>query len=108
MRGLIKDPVIDCAFRALKVVILVALVTQVGTYNEYVKNVFFDALPHEIGNALAGGSGSAPTAAAFDKLVQKGWQAGYEIWSQSGVTNPGAALVGALVFFLVGRDARTV
>jgi type IV secretion system protein VirB6 len=102
MRGLIKDPVMDFAFRALKVVILVALVTQVGTYNEYVKNVFFDALPREIGNALAGGSGSAPTAAAFDKLVQKGWQAGYEIWSQSGVTNPGPALVAALVFFVSG------
>ena len=71
MRGLIKEPVMDFAFRALKVVILVALVTQVGTYNEYVKNVFFDALPREIGNALGRRVEFAPTAAAFDQLLKK-------------------------------------
>src|ERR1044072_9188006 len=71
MRGLIKEPVLDFAFRAMKVVILVPLVTQVSSYNEYVKNILFDYLPREIGNTISGGSSHAPTAAQFDQLLNK-------------------------------------
>jgi type IV secretion system protein VirB6 len=97
MRGLIKEPVLDFAFRAMKVVILVALVTQVSSYNEYVKNIFFDYLPREIGNAISGGSSHAPTAAQFDQLLNKGFKAAYDIYEKAGWTDPGPAIVGGVV-----------
>jgi len=97
MRGLIREPILDFAFRAMKVVILVALVTQVSSYNEYVKNIFFDYLPREIGNALSGGSSYAPTAAQFDQLLNKGFKAAYDIYEKAGWTDPGPAIIGGVV-----------
>src|SRR5215210_367024 len=66
MRGVVNEPLLDFAVKAIRVCIIVALATQVGTYNEYVKNIFFDALPNEIGKALSGSGAVLPTANAFD------------------------------------------
>ena len=100
MRGVVTEPVMDFAVKAMKVVVIVALATQVGTYNEYVKNVFFEALPREIGNALAGAGATAPTANAFDSFLQKGFQSAESLWRQAGMTNPGPAFLSVMVMVI--------
>ena len=105
MRGLVNEPVLDFAVKAMKVVVIVALATQVSTYNEYVKNVFFEALPKEIGNALAGSGAIVPNANAFDSFVQKGYQSAEGLWRQGGLTNPGPAFLGAFVMLIAGFGA---
>ena len=105
MRGVVNEPVLDFAVKAMKVAVIVALATQVGTYNEYVKNVFFEALPKEIGNALAGSGAIVPNANAFDSFVQKGYQSAEGLWRQGGLTNPGPAILGAFVMLIAGFGA---
>lgn len=105
MRGVVGEPVLDFAVKAMKVVVIVALATKVGTYNEYVKSVFFDALPREIGNALAGSGATTPTANAFDSFLTKGYQSAQELWSQSGMTNPGPAFLAVMVMIIAGLGA---
>src|SRR5215204_3831855 len=106
MRGVVNEPVLDFAVKAMKVVAIVALATQVSAYNEYVKNVFFEALPNEIAKALAGAAGATtPTANAFDKFIQKGYESAQELWAQSGMTKPGPAILGAFVMLVAGLGA---
>lgn len=105
LRGVVNEPVMDFAVKAMKVVVIVALATKVGTYNEFIKNVFFEALPREIGNALAGSGATTPTANAFDSFLQKGYQSAQELWSQSGMTNPGPAFLGVMVMVIAGLGA---
>jgi len=105
LRGVVNEPVMDFAVKAMKVVVIVALATKVDTYNAFIKNVFFEALPREIGNALAGSGATTPTANAFDSFLQKGYQSAQELWSQSGMTNPGPAFLGVMVMVIAGLGA---
>jgi type IV secretion system protein VirB6 len=96
LRGVVQTPLMDSVWRSVKIAVIIALATQAGEYNQYVTNVFFETLPTEIGNKLAGGG--SLTANTFDTFMQRGWARGAEIWEQAGLTNPGPALVAVMVF----------
>src|SRR5258707_8746448 len=55
MRGAISEPIMEFAWRAMRIVVVVLLATNSSTFQQYVTSLFFDSLPKEIGNALAGG-----------------------------------------------------
>lgn len=95
-RGIVQTPIMEFAFRSMKLVIIITLATKVGTYNSFVTDVFFDALPRQISEALAGGG--ALNANSFDTFLQKGFLAGHKILQEAGLTNWGPALVAAIVF----------
>jgi len=101
IRGSIGEPIMDFAFRAMKLAIILMLVRNAGDYQTYVTNLFFNTLPHEIGQAL--NSGTAPSASTFDSLLDKGQKCAYEIWSRASwpvdiVTGVGGMLVIAASF----------
>lgn len=102
IQGMVREPLIDFAVRGMKLAIIVALASNAGTFNEYVKNIFFTALPTEIGNAISGNSASALGSSSFDALISKGWEAGSTIWQQAGWTDPGPALIGIVVIAFAG------
>lgn len=96
LRGSVQEPILEFAFRAMKLAIIVMLVRNAGDYQTYVTNIFFDALPKEISQAL--NSGIAPSASTFDSLLDKGQKCAYEIWSRASwpvdiVTGVGGMLV---------------
>src|SRR5258708_10939457 len=53
MRGAISEPIMEFAWRAMRIVVVVLLATNSSTFQQYVTGLFFDSLPKEIGNALA-------------------------------------------------------
>ncbi len=96
LRGSVQEPILEFAFRAMKLAIIVMLVRNAGDYQTYVTNIFFDALPREISQAL--NSGTAPSASTFDSLLDKGQKCAKEIWSRGSwpidiVTGVGGLLV---------------
>jgi len=70
LRGSVQEPILDFAFRAIKLAIIVMLVKNAGGYQTYITNIFFDVLPREIAQAL--NSGTVPSASTFDSLLDKG------------------------------------
>jgi type IV secretion system protein VirB6 len=70
LRGSVREPILDFAFRAIKLAIIVTLVKNASEYQTYVTNIFFETLPREISQAL--NSGTAPSASTFDGLLDKG------------------------------------
>ncbi|XFF02360.1 type IV secretion system protein VirB6 (plasmid) [Bradyrhizobium guangxiense] len=54
MRGAISEPIMEFAWRAMRIVVVVLLATNSSAFQQYVTGLFFDSLPKEIGNALAG------------------------------------------------------
>ncbi|KXF77889.1 conjugal transfer protein TrbL [Paramesorhizobium deserti] len=96
LRGSVQEPILDFAYRAIKLAIIVMLVKNAGEYQTYVTKVFFDALPREIAQAL--NTGTAPSASTFDSLLDKGHEAATDIWSRASwpidiVTGVGGILV---------------
>lgn len=81
LRGSVQEPILDFAFRAIKLAIIVMLVKNAGEYQTYVTNIFFDVLPREIAQAL--NSGTAPSASTFDSLLDKGQASATDIWSRA-------------------------
>ncbi|MBB6304137.1 type IV secretion system protein [Rhizobium leucaenae] len=81
LRGSIHEPIMDFAFRAMKLAIILMLVKNAGEYQTYVTNIFFDALPKEISQAL--NSGTIPSASTFDSLLDKGQKCAKEIWARA-------------------------
>ncbi|MBR1090738.1 type IV secretion system protein [Bradyrhizobium manausense] len=104
MRGAISEPIMEFAWRAMRIVIVVLLATNSSTFQQYVTGLFFDSLPKEIGNALAGSGLNTSSGVPFDQLLSKGIDVANKIYDQAGITNVVPALIAAilLVFVAVG------
>src|SRR5450756_1785030 len=69
MRGAISEPIMEFAWRAMRIVNVVLLATNSSTFQQYVTGLFFDSLPKEIGNALAGSGLNTNSGVPFDQLL---------------------------------------
>jgi type IV secretion system protein VirB6 len=105
LRGSVQEPILDFAYRAIKLAIIVMLVKNAGEYQTYVTNIFFNVLPKEIAQAL--NSGAAPSASTFDSLLDKGQASATDIWSRASwpvdiVTGVGGMMVIGVSFLVAG------
>jgi type IV secretion system protein VirB6 len=115
LRGSVQEPILDFAFRAIKLAIIVTLVKNASEYQTYVTNIFFDVLPREISQAL--NIGTTPSASTFDSLLDKGQASATEIWSRAswpvdivtgvgGMMVIGASFIVAAIGYIVSLYAR--
>src|SRR4051794_3734160 len=104
MRGAISEPIMEFAWRAMRIVVVVLLATNSSAFQQYVTGLFFDSLPKEIGNALAGSGLNTSSGAPFDQLLSKGIDVANKIYDQAGITDVAPALIAGilLVFVAVG------
>ncbi|NNU63851.1 conjugal transfer protein TrbL [Rhizobium sp. WYCCWR 11152] len=115
LRGSVQEPILEFAFRAMKLAIIVMLVRNASEYQTYVTNIFFETLPREISQAL--NSGTAPSASTFDSLLDKGQKCAQEIWARAtwpadivtgigGMMAIGASFTVAAIGYIVSLYAR--
>ncbi|QTK81726.1 Type IV secretion system protein virB6 [Agrobacterium tumefaciens] len=115
LRGTVQEPILEFAFRAIKLAIIVMLVRNASDYQIYVTSIFFETLPKEIAEAL--NSGTSPSASTFDSLLDKGQNCAYEIWSRAswpidiitaigGMLVIGASFLVAAIGYIVSLYAR--
>ena len=76
LRGTIREPIMSFAWSAARVIVIVALATSASTFQTYVTGLFFESLPKEIGNAIAGAgldtSSGAPSVDAVKRHAVSG------------------------------------
>ncbi|MEP9380088.1 MULTISPECIES: TrbL/VirB6 family protein [Xanthobacteraceae] len=110
LRGSIPEPIMEFAFRAMKLAIILMLVQNASNYQTYVTKVFFEDLPTEISGAL--NTGSAPSASAFDSLLDKGQKSANDIWAKGSwpvdVLTGAAGLVVIVMTFIVAAIGYVV
>lgn len=110
LRGSIPEPIMEFAFRAIKLAIILMLVQNASNYQTYVTKVFFEDLPTEISGAL--NTGSAPSASAFDSLLDKGQKSANDIWAKGSwpvdVLTGAAGLVVIVMTFVVAAIGYVV
>ena len=99
IRGTVSDPLMDFAFRVIKLGIIVTLVRTSSDYQTYVSDLFFHSIPNDIGGAL--NAGTAPTASAFDGLLDQGQAAAHAILSKASSWSISEAFFSALAWLLV-------
>jgi len=115
LRGSVQEPILDFAFRAIKLAIIVMLVRDADEYQTYVTDIFFEGLPREISRAL--NAGTAPSASTFDSLLDKGHACAKEIWARAswpvdvvtgigGMMVIGASFIVAAIGYIVSLYAR--
>jgi type IV secretion system protein VirB6 len=101
MRGAISEPIMEFAWRAMRIVVVVLLATNSGAFQQHVTGLFFDSLPKEIGNALAGSGLNTNSGVPFDQLLSKGIDVANKIYDQAGLTNIAPALIAAILLVFV-------
>lgn len=100
MRGAIVEPIMDFAWRAVRLVAIVLLATNAGTFQAYVTGLFFESLPREIGNAITGAGLDMESGEPFDTLLTRGIEVAQKIYDQAGLTDVFPALIaGVLLVF---------
>jgi type IV secretion system protein VirB6 len=115
LRGSVQEPILDFAFRAVKLAVIVMLVKNASEYQTYVTNIFFETLPREVSQAL--NSGTTPSASTFDSLLDKGQASATDIWSRAawpvdivtgvgGMMVIGASFIVAAIGYIVSLYAR--
>src|SRR5260370_14146832 len=104
MRGAISEPIMEFGWRAMRIVVVVLLATNSSRLQQCATSLFFDSLPKEIGNALAGAGLNTNSGVPFDQLLSRGIDVANRIYKQAGLTNIAPALIAAilLVFVAVG------
>ncbi|MGJ0532749.1 type IV secretion system protein [Methylocystis sp.] len=96
MRGAIQEPILDFAWRSIRIVAVILLATNATSYQQYVTGLFFESLPKEISNAIAGGL-DMKSGQPFDQLLNKGVEVATQIYEQAGITNVAPALIAAIL-----------
>lgn len=115
LRGSVQEPMLEFAFRAMKLAIIVMLVRNANQYQVYVADIFFETLPKELSQAL--NTGTTPSASTFDSLLDKGQKCAQEIWSHAswpvdivtgtgGIMVIGASVIVATIGYIVSLYAR--
>ncbi|MFX4941217.1 type IV secretion system protein, partial [Acinetobacter baumannii] len=89
--GKITDPVSEFLVSVMRYAFILVLIGSAGHYSDWVVDLFFNSLPKEIVNALA--SGQAPSASAFDALVDQATNMATTLWKSAGSWDIGAAVV---------------
>lgn len=97
IRGAVREPVLDFAWRSVRLTAIVMLATESGTFQQYVTDLFGQTLPREIGNAIAGSGLSLSSGQPFDQLLNKGIEVATRIYDQAGLTNVAPALIAAIL-----------
>ncbi|WP_342153487.1 type IV secretion system protein [Methylorubrum sp. SB2] len=97
LRGAVREPVLDFAWRSVRLVAIVTLATNADTFQAYVTTLFNDTLPREIGNSIAGAGLNMSSGRPFDQLLNKGISVATQIYEQSGLTNIAPALIAAIL-----------
>jgi type IV secretion system protein VirB6 len=97
MRGAIQEPILDFAWRTIRIVTVILLATNAASYQQYVTGLFFDSLPKEISNAIAGSGLDMKSGQPFDQLLTKGIAVAQQIYDQAGLTDIVPALVAAIL-----------
>ncbi|KQY73086.1 conjugal transfer protein TrbL [Ensifer sp. Root142] len=99
LRGSIETPVLEFAYRAIKLGILVMLVRDAADYRAFVTDLFFTSLPQEISTAL--NTGTVPSASTFDALLDKGQASANQIWNRSSWPLDIATAFGGLLMVVI-------
>src|SRR5258708_451477 len=68
MRGAISEPIMEFAWRAMRIVVVVLLATNSGAFQQHVTGLFFLSLRKEIGNALAGSGVRNKSAGPYGQI----------------------------------------
>lgn len=97
LRGAIREPIMDFAWRSVRLVIIVALATNASTFHEYVTGLLFESLPKEIGNVIVGSGLDTSSGEPFDKLLNKGIDVAQKIYDQAGITDIAPALIAGIL-----------
>jgi type IV secretion system protein VirB6 len=68
--------------------IIIVLATNAGDYDRYVKQVFFDALPREIGDTFVAGSTTGlNSGASFDAFLDRVYAYSHDLWQNASWTD---------------------
>jgi type IV secretion system protein VirB6 len=97
LRGTIREPIMGFAWRSMRLVLIVALATNASTFQTYVAGLFFESLPKEVGNAIAGSGLDTSSGAPFDRLLNKGIEVAQKIYDQAGLTDIAPALIAGIL-----------
>ncbi|MBZ2207147.1 type IV secretion system protein [Massilia soli] len=97
-RGLIQEPVLDAAFRLMKVAIIMNLAISVGSYSDLIANNLF-ALPEYFVGLLGNGGTTEDSKATLDSVFSDAMYASQSVYEKADIfDNPGAFLVAAIIW----------
>jgi type IV secretion system protein VirB6 len=100
LRGSIEAPLMDAAFRALKLIVVVGLALNIGIYQSYIGDFFANA-PSAMASVLTGtaGTGAAHSDAITDFTVAA-YNLGDKMWQQGSALsfNFGPLLLAAIIW----------
>lgn len=107
VRGKIREPFMELAWRTVGLLIITNLVLNLSTYQQWVQGVFLDSMPRELAGVLGGSS--SPTGVMGG--VQDLWNAGAKVAKEmfgnlsigfSSITGLGDAIGGIVVYVMTG------
>jgi len=88
-RGMIREPILDAAFRLMKIALVMSLAIDIGLYSGMVSNNL-QALPDYLANLVGNGGTGTDSKDTLDKILSDAINSGTAVWQQGSILPPGA------------------
>jgi type IV secretory pathway VirB6-like protein len=100
MMNLIQEPITDAIKRLVKIILIIGISFEVGTYNSYITEVITN-VPEQIASLFSGTNNPTQMISMFDQLYKDIWNIGINFWDAGGITSGfGCYIAGAIIFIL--------
>lgn len=83
-KGVIQEPVLDGAFRLMKVALVMELAIGAGTYSSLIASNI-QALPDFLGGLFGAGGTTAASQSTLDNILSKALETGDVFWEKAGI-----------------------
>lgn len=109
--GYVRSPVWDFIVSAIKIVFIVALVTNASEFSTYVTEIFFEDIPNGIGGALIAAGGSPMSAdviasgSPFDGIIAQGFELGTRMLDGTGFSDVAEKLLAIVTMIVIAMVA---
>lgn len=82
LRGATPVPAMDAMFRMFWITVICMVALTVGTYNDVIRDFFWQEMPDFIETAISGTNSAS--ASALDDVFNRGMATGIELWERAG------------------------
>jgi type IV secretion system protein VirB6 len=107
VRGKIREPFMELAWRTVGLLIITNLVLNLSTYQQWVQGVFLESMPRELAGVLSGSTSPTGVMGGVQDLWNAGAKVAKEMFSTlsvnlSGISGLGDAIGGIVVYVMTG------
>lgn len=97
-RGLIQEPILDAAFRLIKLALIINVAIDLGIYSDLIARTLLE-LPQFLSRVVVGTEATTSASTTLDKLLTSSIDSGANVWEEGSIVSDFGAYIMAVIIW---------